>query len=80
MDFRKTWIKPSTISFLGDKVNVVESYSYIGAYPGKRQDGKCNTEGVYRMLSSQLETTMETLELVLEQRMLHKLLTTVDDV
>ena len=48
VDFRRTRTKLNTISILGEEVEVVEGYRYLGDHLDNRLDWKCNTEAVYR--------------------------------
>ena len=45
---RRTRTKLNTISILGEGVEVMEDYRYLGVYLDSRLDWKCNTEDVYR--------------------------------
>ena len=54
VDFRRTRTKLNTISILGEEVEVVEGYRYLGVHLDNRLDWKCNTEAVYRKGQSRL--------------------------
>ena len=54
IDFGRTRIKWNTISILGEEVEVVEGYRYLGVHLDNRLDWKCNTEAVYRKGQSRL--------------------------
>jgi len=41
VDFRKIRSKPSTVSTLGEEVEVVEEYRYLRVYLDSRLDWKC---------------------------------------
>jgi len=54
VDFRKTRNKPNTISIMGEDVEVVEDYSYLGVYLDNRLNWKYSTEAVYKKGQSRL--------------------------
>ena len=54
MDFSRTRTKLNTISMLGEEVEVVEGYRYLGDHLDNRLDWKCITEAVYRKGKSRL--------------------------
>ena len=43
VDFRRTRIKLNTISILGEEVEVVEGYRYLGGHLDNSLEWKCNT-------------------------------------
>ena len=54
VDFRRARPELSTISILGDKVQVVESYKYLGVHMNNKLDWKQQTEAVYKKGQSRL--------------------------
>ena len=52
--FRGARPELSTISILGDKVPVVESYKYLGVHMINKLDWKQQTEAVYKKAQSKL--------------------------
>ena len=54
VDFSRTRTKLNTISILGEEVEVVEVYRYLGVHLDNRLDWTRNTEAVYRKGQSRL--------------------------
>ena len=54
VDFKRTGYKPNTVSILGEEVEVVDDYRYLGVQLDNRLDLKCNTEAVYKKRQSKL--------------------------
>ncbi|XP_041950480.1 uncharacterized protein LOC121711184 [Alosa sapidissima] len=54
VDFRRARTKLNTVSIMGDEVEVVENYTYLGVHLDNKLDWKCNTEAVYRKEQSRL--------------------------
>ena len=54
VEFRRARPELSTISILGDKVQVVESYKYLGVHMNNKLDWKQQTEAVYNKGQSRL--------------------------
>ena len=54
VEFRRARPELSTISILGDKVQVVESYKYLGVHMNNKLDWKQQTEAVYKKGQSRL--------------------------
>ena len=48
VNFRRTWIKSSNISFMGEDVEVVEEYKYFGVHLENRLDWRLNTGPDYK--------------------------------
>ena len=54
VDFRRHKIKQSTVYILGEEVEVVEEYKYLGVQLDNRLDWKCNSESIYKKGQSRL--------------------------
>ena len=54
VDFKRTRNKLNTISILGEDVEMMEGYRYLGVHLDNKLDWKCNSEAVYRKGQSRL--------------------------
>ncbi|KAF7658811.1 hypothetical protein LDENG_00007680, partial [Lucifuga dentata] len=54
VDFRRTKTPITTVSIGGEKVELVQSYKYLGVYLDSKLDWSVNTEAIYRKSQSRL--------------------------
>ena len=67
MDFRRIRIK----SIMGEEVDVVEEYKYLGVHLDSRLDGRHNTDAVYKKGQSRLYFLWKLRFFSIYRKMLH---------
>nr|XP_054588772.1 sorting nexin-22 isoform X1 [Nothobranchius furzeri] len=54
LDFRRNRVESNTVSFMGEEVEVVEEYKYLGVHLDNRLDWRKNSKAVYKKGHSRL--------------------------
>ena len=71
MDFGRTSNKSNNISIMGEEVEVVEEYKYLGVHLDNRLDWRCNTYAVYKKGQNRLYFLKKLQSFSVCNKMLH---------